>query len=78
MSDKDVQKEFQKQKKQSFPREADYQSFLKSSGMSQTDILLRVKLDLLSNKIRNKVTKGKSKVTDAQKELGPKSTVAQS
>jgi foldase protein PrsA len=66
VSDKDVQKEFQKQKKQSFPREADYQSFLKSSGMSQKDILLRVKLDLLSNKIRDKVTKGKGKVTEAQ------------
>ena len=66
VSDKDVQKEFQKQKKQSFPREADYQSFLKSSGMSQKDILLRVKLDLLSNKIRDKVTKGKTKVTEAQ------------
>ena len=66
VSDKDVQKEFQKQKKQSFPREADYQSFLKSSGMSQKDILLRVKLDLLSNKIRTKVTKGKGKVTEKQ------------
>ncbi len=66
VSDKDVQKEFQKQKKQSFPREADYQAFLKSSGMSQKDILLRVKLDLLSNKIRDKVTKGKNKVTEKQ------------
>jgi len=66
VSDKDVQKEFEKQKKQSFPREADYQQFLKSSGMNQQDILLRVKLDLLSNKIRDKVTKGKGKVTDAQ------------
>jgi len=66
VSDKDVQKEFQKQKKQSFPKEADYQAFLKSSGMSQKDILLRVKLDLLSNKIRDKVTKGKTKVTEKQ------------
>jgi parvulin-like peptidyl-prolyl isomerase len=66
VSDKDVQKEFAKQKKQSFPKEADYQQFLKSSGMTQKDILLRVKLDLLSNKIRAKVTKGKSKVTNTQ------------
>jgi foldase protein PrsA len=66
VSDKDVDKEFQKQKKQSFPRDADYQAFLKSSGMSQKDILLRVKLDLLSNKIRDKVTKGKGKVTEQQ------------
>jgi foldase protein PrsA len=66
VTDKDVQKEFQKQKKQSFPKEADYAAFLKSSGMSQNDILLRVKLDLLSNKIRAKVTKGKTNVTEAQ------------
>jgi foldase protein PrsA len=66
VTDKDVQKEFQKQKKQSFPKEADYAAFLKSSGMSPSDILLRVKLDLLSNKIRDKVTKGKTKVTEAQ------------
>jgi foldase protein PrsA len=61
--DSDVQKSFQQQKKQSFPTEKQYQDFLKSSGMTQQDILLRVKLDLLSNKIRAKVTKGKDKVT---------------
>ena len=66
VTDKDVQAEFAKQKKQSFPKEADYQAFLKSSGMSQDDILLRVKLDLLSNKIRDKVTKGKGTVTEQQ------------
>lgn len=66
VSNKDLQKEFEKQKQQSFPKEADYQKFLQSSGMSQDDILLRVKLDLLSTKIRNKVTKGKSKVSDKQ------------
>jgi foldase protein PrsA len=34
--------------------------------MSQDDILFRVRLDTLSNKLREKVTKGKDKVTDAQ------------
>jgi len=34
--------------------------------MSQDDILFRVRLDTLSNKLRDKVTKGKDKVTDAQ------------
>src|SRR4051812_36968788 len=34
--------------------------------MSQEDILFRVKLDTLSNKLREKVTKGKDKVTDQQ------------
>jgi len=34
--------------------------------MSQDDLLYRVKIDLLSQKIRDKVTKGKNVVTDAQ------------
>jgi foldase protein PrsA len=66
VSEKDVQKRFAQTKKQSFPKEADFQKFLKQSGMTQADILFRVKLDALSSKIRDKVTKGKSKVTDAQ------------
>jgi foldase protein PrsA len=65
VSDKEVRTSFETQKKQSFPNESQYQQFLKSSGMSEPDILLRVKLDLLSKKIRDKVTKGKDKVTDA-------------
>src|SRR6185295_20280234 len=60
----EVKKSFDEQKKQSFPKEADYQKFLKTSGQSQEDILQRVKLDLLSNKIRDKVVKGKDKDSD--------------
>jgi len=66
VSDSEVRKSFDKQKKQSFPTDAQYQQFLKSSGMTEADILMRVRLDLVSNKIRKKVTKGKDKVTDAQ------------
>ena len=66
VTDAEVRKEFENQKKQSFPKAADYQKFLKDSGQTEEDILLRVKLDTLSNKIRERVTKGKDKVTDAQ------------
>jgi foldase protein PrsA len=66
VSAKEVNDSFQRQKRQSFPNEADYQRFLASSGMTQQDILLRVKLDLISTKIRDKVTKGKDKVTEKQ------------
>jgi foldase protein PrsA len=66
VSDKEVRQEFDKQKRESFPQEREYQAFLKSSGMTQKDILLRVKLDRLSNKIREKITKGKSKVSERQ------------
>jgi foldase protein PrsA len=64
VSDADVNKSFQEQKKQSFPKDADYQKFLKQHGQTQQDILQRVKLDLLSNKIRDKIVKGKGTVSD--------------
>jgi parvulin-like peptidyl-prolyl isomerase len=66
VSDAEVKKSFDQQKKQNFPKDADFQKFLKDSGQSQEDIMLRVKLDLLSNKIREKVIEGKNKVSDAQ------------
>jgi foldase protein PrsA len=65
VSDAEVKKQFDTQKKASFPKDADFQKFLKDSGQSLEDIMLRVRLDVLSNKIREKVTKGKDKVTDA-------------
>jgi len=66
VSDSDVNAQFAKTKKQSFPKEADFKKFLASSGMTQQDILFRVKLDTISNKLRTKITKGKDKVTPAQ------------
>src|ERR687897_184539 len=66
VSDDEVKKSFDQQRKQSFPKEADYQKFLKDSGQSEKDIMLQVKADLLASKIRDKVVKGKDKVSDAQ------------
>jgi foldase protein PrsA len=65
-SDKEVQTTFQQQKKQSFPKEADYQKFLKSSGQTEADLLYRVKLSVLTNKLQQAIIKDKGKVTDAQ------------
>jgi len=66
VSDAEVNKSFETQKKQSFPKDADYQKFLKDYNQTEADIKQRVKLDLLSNKIRDKIIKGKDKVSDAQ------------
>ena len=66
VSDSEVKKSFDKQKKEAFPKAADFEKFLKESGQTEEDILQRVRLDTLSTKIREKVTKGKDKVTDAQ------------
>jgi foldase protein PrsA len=61
-----VQKQFADQKKQSFQKDADYKKFLANSGMTEADLIFRVKLDVISNDVRNKVIKGKDNVTDAQ------------
>jgi len=65
-SDKEVQTTFQQQKKQSFPKEADYQKFLASSGQTETDLLYRVRLSVLTNKLQQSIIKNKGTVTDAQ------------
>jgi foldase protein PrsA len=65
-SDQDVRKEFETQKKQSFPQEKDYQDFLKSSGQTEQDLLFRVRLDLLSTKVRENIVAGKDKISDKE------------
>jgi parvulin-like peptidyl-prolyl isomerase len=66
VSDAEVRKSFEEQKKQSFPKDADYKKFLKDYNQTEEDLLQRVKLQLLSDKIRDKIIKGKDKVSDAQ------------
>jgi foldase protein PrsA len=64
-TDKEVQTTFQQQKKQSFPKDADYQKFLQTSGQSETDLLYRVKLSVLTNKLQQSIVKNKATVSDA-------------
>ena len=63
-SDQEVRKSFDEQKKQSFPKAEDYKKFLQTSGQTEEEILHRVRVELLSNKIRDKVVKGKDKVSE--------------
>ena len=66
VSEAEVKKIFDDQKKQAFPREADYAKFLKDSGMSEADILFRLKLEQLQTKLTQKVTDGKSEPSEAE------------
>jgi foldase protein PrsA len=66
VTDEEVRKAFEEQKKQSFPKKGDYEKFLKTSGFTEEDILFRVRLEQLSNKLREKIIKGKDKVSDEQ------------
>jgi foldase protein PrsA len=64
VSDQTVQKALEDQKKQAFPNEEAYRKFLKTSGMSEADILFRVKLDQLQQKLTQKITEDAKKVSD--------------
>ncbi len=66
ISDPDVHKEFLKIKTEQFPKASEFEKFLASSGQTVSDLLLRVKLNLLSQKIQKKVVADKGKVTEAQ------------
>jgi foldase protein PrsA len=60
----EIKRQFQQTKKQSFPNEKAYQKFLKQSGQTQADIDFRVELDVLSNKVREAVTRDTGNVSD--------------
>jgi foldase protein PrsA len=64
VSDASVRKSFEDQKKQAFPTDKAYNEFIKSSGMTEEDILFRVKLNELQQKLTQKVTQDATKITD--------------
>ena len=64
VTDEEVQKQFEDQKNQSFPNEKQYQQFLKTSGQTEEDLLFRVKLDVLSTKVRDEIIQGTDEVSD--------------
>ena len=66
VSDKEVKKEFEKIKDQQFPKPAEFEKFLATSGQTVSDLLLRVKLNMLSSKIQKKIAKGKGAPSKAE------------
>jgi foldase protein PrsA len=68
VTDKEIKRSFEDQKKQAFPTDKAYEEFLANSGMSEKDILFRVKLNELQQKLTQKVTEDAKKVTDADVE----------
>jgi foldase protein PrsA len=66
ISDSQVHKEFTKIKTAQFPKASEFEKFLHTSGQTVSDLLLRVKLNLLSSKIQKKIVSGKSKVSEAE------------
>jgi foldase protein PrsA len=65
VSDKTAEADFQKARKASFPKAADFQTFLKSSGMTIGDARFQVKFNTVYTKLREKAVKNAKKVTNA-------------
>jgi foldase protein PrsA len=67
VSDQEVRNRLEEEKKRAFPGkdgEKRYQEFLKTSGMSEEDILFRFRLETLQQKLTQKITESEAKVTD--------------
>jgi foldase protein PrsA len=66
VTDTQVQQQFQTTKQQNFKTEAEYQKFLQTSGFTEADVLLRVKLQLLSQAIQKKIGENVPQVSDQE------------
>src|SRR3954451_13255188 len=64
IKDAELQKALEDQKKQVFPNDKQYQQFLKTSGMTEKDVLFRVKLNELQQRLTQKVTQESKNVSD--------------
>jgi len=66
VSDKEVRDQFLHIKHQQFPKTAEFEKFLQTSGQSVSDLILRVKLNMLSQKIQEKIVKSKPQISHAE------------
>jgi foldase protein PrsA len=64
VTDAQINKSLEDQKNQAFPNEKAYKEYLKQSGLTEEDVLFRVKLDQLQRKLTQKITEDAKKVTD--------------
>jgi foldase protein PrsA len=60
----EIQKALDDQKKAVFPNEKQYKQFLKTSGMTEEDVLFRVKVNELQRRLTQNVTQKAQKVSD--------------
>jgi foldase protein PrsA len=65
LSDAEVTKAFDAQRQESFPRQADFEKFLRQTGQTREDVKARVRLDLLSKRIRAAIVDRQDAVSDA-------------
>jgi foldase protein PrsA len=68
VSDKEVAEEFKKVKGEAFKTEAEYKDFLEEAHYTKADVLDRVKLQMLTEKVEEKVTTSAPKPSEGEVE----------
>lgn len=66
VSDEDIDTTFAQQRKQAFPKEADFKKFLDESGSTEDDVRFQIEVELLQKKLADDVAKGADEVTSEQ------------
>lgn len=66
VTDAEVDREFRDQKRQSFGTEREFRRFLRRSGFSVADVKYRVRLELLSTKVRREVLRDVPEPTEEE------------
>jgi foldase protein PrsA len=66
VSDADIRRQFEVTKRQSFRSEKAYQRFLAQSGMTEDDVMERVRIQAIAAALTRKIQNSSSPVTDAQ------------
>ncbi len=66
VTDAEVVKHLNELRRREFPKEANFQKFLRSTDETVADLLLRVKLSMVSSRLQAKITKGRKDVGEAE------------
>jgi foldase protein PrsA len=66
LADEEVRRAFEAQRRESFPRAQDFARFLEQTGQTRADVLARVRLDLLSKRIRARIVARQPAVSQAR------------
>ena len=65
VTDTEVDKQIETQRKQQYPKKADFDKALKQSGFTMADLRFQTRLQQLQEKLVNKISKGSDKVSQA-------------
>ncbi len=66
VTDQELKRAIDQVRKQSFPKQADFERYLRQSGLTMEDVRFQTRVEQLQNKLVDKITKGQDRVTDAQ------------